>query len=309
MFSSFMPNFNIYGMQGNIGAQYFGYPQAFAPQTYINSCFTSPQFGIQNYNFNNPMQYNFMSNPNMGNFYSFNNEFAFQGLNNQFGFQRLNMNNPFAFQGYSYNQMSNPFAMFNSNNYFPFNNFYTNMINQSSQINSSKSGKQNSSNYSEALREKAKSYVGKVNSSAEGNALFSPKGYKDTAWYKKYGRWGWCCDFAVSCAKDAMGGKYPSNMITSSPDGLGGVAKKNGAYLTVPSSNKVKWVEENIKPGNIIHMKGKGDSGKHIAVVDYIKGGKIHAISGNSGGKVREVDYDINNTEIYGFIDVDRIAA
>ena len=98
-------------------------------------------------------------------------------------------------------------------------------------------------------------------------------------------------------------------MNTSSPDGLGGAAKKNNAYLAVPSSNREKWLQENIKPGNIIHMKGKGDSGRHIAIVDYVKGGKIHAISGNSSGKVREVDYDINTSGIFGFIDVDRLVA
>ncbi len=157
---------------------------------------------------------------------------------------------------------------------------------------------------------KAKSYIGKVNSSAEGNRLFSPAGYQNTSWYKKYGRWGWCCDFAVSCAKQALGNKYPRNMITSSPAGLADAADKNGAYLRVPASNKNSWLAQNIKPGDIIYMKGKGDSGKHIAVVESVGAdGRIKAVSGNLGGKVKSVNYNINTSGIYGFISLGRLSA
>lgn len=157
---------------------------------------------------------------------------------------------------------------------------------------------------------KAKSYVGVVNSTAQGNQLFSPKGYQNTGWYKKYGRWGWCCDFAVYCAKDTLGSKYPKDMVTSSPDGLAKAAQKHNAYLSVPSSNKNSWLANNIKPGDIIHMKGKGDSGKHIAVVESVdSNGNIKAVSGNSGGKVKSVNYNINTSGIYGFVSLQKIAA
>lgn len=157
---------------------------------------------------------------------------------------------------------------------------------------------------------KAKSYVGKVNSSAEGNRLFSPKGYQNTGWYRKYGRWGWCCDFAVSCAKDTLGSKYPKDMITSSPGGLAKKAEKHDAYLKVPSTNKSSWLSANIKPGDIIYMKGSGDSGKHIAVVESIgSNGEIKAVSGNSGGKVKNAKYNINSSGIYGFVSLGKLAA
>ena len=158
--------------------------------------------------------------------------------------------------------------------------------------------------------QKAKSYVGIVNSSSEGNRLFSPAGYQNTGWYKKYGRWGWCCDFAVYCAKATLGSKYPKDMITSSPASLAGKAKKHGAYLEVPSSDKNSWLVNNIRPGDIIYMKGNGDSGKHIAVVESVDAnGNVKAISGNSGGKVKNMKYNINTSGIYGFISLQKLAA
>ena len=159
---------------------------------------------------------------------------------------------------------------------------------------------------------KAKSYVGVVNSSAEGNRLFSPPGYKNTDWFKKHGSWGWCCDFAVSCAKDTLGSKYPKDMITSSPVTLVDKATENhNAYMTVPSTNKNSWLVANVKPGDIINMKGKGPSGKHIAIVESVdSNGKIRAINGNySGGRVLVDTFDINTSCIYGFISLDKIAA
>ncbi|MCR5266750.1 MAG: CHAP domain-containing protein [Cyanobacteria bacterium RUI128] len=160
------------------------------------------------------------------------------------------------------------------------------------------------------MSDKAHSYVGRVNSSAEGNRLFSPAGYQNTEWYRRYGRWGWCCDFAVHCAKDTLGSKYPRDMITSSPQGLATAAERHNAYLRVPSSDKASWLTTNVKPGDIIYMKGSGDSGKHIAVVNSVDAdGTIHATSGNSGGKVKEVTYNINKNEIYGFVSLSRLAA
>ena len=167
-----------------------------------------------------------------------------------------------------------------------------------------------SNNLRQSMVNKAKSYVGIVNSSYEGNRLFSPKGFQNTSWYKQYGKWGWCCDFAVHCAKSALGSKYPKDMITSSPIGLVKAASKHNAYLQVPNANKISWLKSNVAPGDIIYMKGRGVSGKHIAVVDHVgDNGKIYAVSGNSGGgKVKSVTYDINTSGIYGFVSLDKIA-
>ena len=166
------------------------------------------------------------------------------------------------------------------------------------------------SSVSSQMVHKAKSYVGVVNTSEEGNRLFSPKGYKNTQWYRQHGRWGWCCDFAVHCAKDTLGANYPKDMITSSPAGLVAAASKHNSYMSVPATNKNAWVKSNVKPGDIIYMKGSGDSGKHIAVVESVgANGKISAVSGNSKGKVRAVEYDVNKSGIYGFISLERLAA
>ena len=211
---------------------------------------------------------------------------------------------------FSNNNTNNYIPTFDSNNYFGLtnpipvpqqitsNNMVTPVPTAATGINSK-------------MVAKAKSYVGVVNCSQEGNRLFSPKGYKNTQWYKTHGRWGWCCDFAVHCAKDTLGSKYPKDMITSSPYGLMDAANKHGAYLKVPTSNKNNWLTNNIKPGDIIYMEGKGDSGKHIAIVESVgANGKINAISGNSGGgKVISTTFNINSSGIYVFISLNKLAA
>ena len=80
--------------------------------------------------------------------------------------------------------------------------------------------------------------------------------------------------------------------------------------MEVPTTNKNSWLASNVKPGDIIYMKGKGVSGKHIAVVESVdSSGNIKAVSGNSGGKVQAVTYNVNTSGIYGFISLDKIAA
>jgi hypothetical protein len=152
----------------------------------------------------------------------------------------------------------------------------------------------------------ANSYVGRVNSSAEGNRLFSPAGYKNTGWYRQKGRWGWCCDFAVHCLKQALGERFPKDMTTSSPGGLAKKARAHNAYMETPAANASSWIASNIKPGDIIYMKGRGDSGKHIAIFESISNGVIHAISGNYGGAVKK--HTIKKiSEVFGFVSVGKI--
>lgn len=234
---------------------------------------------------------------------AFNNS-IFTGYNFSLpSFMPFNFGNLFSFPSFSFPTFNFQMPQIS----FPMLNFATPSVSAGRSENT-ESSSTNCTDVNKKMVAKAKSYVGKVNSSEEGNRLFSPAGYKNTSWYKKYGRWGWCCDFAVHCAKDTLGSRYPKDMITSSPDGLMGAAEQHNAYLPVPSSNKNSWLSSNIKPGDIIYMVGKGDSGKHIAVVESVdEKGNIKAISGNSGGKVRNVTYNIATSGIYGFISLNKI--
>ena len=86
-------------------------------------------------------------------------------------------------------------------------------------------------------------------------------------------------------------------------------AEKHNAYLKVPSSNKNSWLASNVKPGDIIYMKGSGDSGKHIAVVESVdSSGNIKAISGG-GQVIKNAKYNINTSGIYGFVSLGKLAA
>ena len=165
-----------------------------------------------------------------------------------------------------------------------------------------------SSGLGQQVLSKAASYVGVVNSTAQGNELFSPAGYRNTQWFKSHGRWGWCYDFVKYCLKSVLGDKLPKKMAnSSSPHALKNYSE--GAYMSLPSSSKAEWVKANVKPGDPIYMKGKGDSGTHAAIFDHIEGNTIYAVSGNSSGKVRRVTYNVETSGIYGFVSVDKLAA
>ena len=256
--------------------------------------------------FNFGLNYNFYAPINMFNglnpFFNFNPSFSFfnntQGKFNNFPYTNMFLG------GNSGSPRISPETIFGSFTTKKTDSFITTTFAPTNPISTTQVN-----DIRQSMVRKANSYVGVVNSSREGNRLFSPKGYQNTEWYKKYGSWGWCCDFAVYCAKSTLGSSYPKDMITSSPAGLAKRAEKHNAYLQVPNTNKITWLQDNIKPGDIIYMKGCGVSGKHIAVVDHIgDNGEICAISGNSGGKVKIVNYNINTSGIYGFVSLDRIS-
>ena len=146
--------------------------------------------------------------------------------------------------------------------------------------------------------EKARSYIGKVNSDAEGNKLFSP------SWAK--GKWGWCADFATYVAKDIYGDKLPSGFKNSSPHLLVSWAKKHSCFNVPPSSNKGSWIANNVKPGDIMISSGKGVSKRHVAIVSKVNSdGSFETIDGNSGDMVRSVRRKASGT-YYGFISLDK---
>lgn len=137
----------------------------------------------------------------------------------------------------------------------------------------------------------AKSYIGKVNSDAEGNRLFSPGGRAQ----------GWCQDF-VSCMFKKSDANVPDIFKkTSSPIVARDEAIKRGAYVRNPKAN-------DLHAGDILVTEGKGPSGLHVGIVDKVENGKIYTVSGNSGNSVRESSYALNSSKVYGVIQTDKLA-
>lgn len=248
----------------------------------LNSYFTPfSGYSFNNFSFFNMPSFNFGWNVSPFNFGNFGNFWGGSTFN-------------------SYNNISifNNFAMPAFNNCW--NSFsYGDTFTRSSSTTKSKSTSGSSSGTGMSVLNKAMSYVGKVNSDAEGNRLFSPKNYKQTAWYKQKGRWGWCSDFATYCAAEALGSKYPSSMKTSSPAGLKAAAQHNDCWVNGWNSSA--------KPGDIILLPGKGDSGLHVAVIKSIDGnGKVTCVSGNCQNAVKISSY--NTSSVKGFVSIDKLA-
>ena len=151
---------------------------------------------------------------------------------------------------------------------------------------------------------KAQSYSW-VKSDYDGNRLFSPKNPDGSV----KTNWGWCCDFTVSVYKQVMGSKFPSSLNTSSPIVLKDNADKLGCYHKFPSSSRAEWAQQNIKPGDILIMSGKGPSKHHVAIVKSVHDGKIETISGNSGNAVKSVTYNASSASMYGVINLDKYMA
>jgi len=149
-----------------------------------------------------------------------------------------------------------------------------------------------------AIAAKARSFVDRVNSDAEGNRLFS--GGRNQAW---------CQDF-VSWTLGHTSDKFPRVMTTtSSPITFRNEADRRGCYYRMPSSNRKEWILANVKPGDVVVKDGKGASGLHVAIVTEVKSdGTIVVASGNSSDAVKERNYGLNTT-IYGIVDVEKLAA
>lgn len=244
---------------------------------------------FSNYSFNNFSFFNFPSF-NFGNFGSFDNfgNFGCFGCFGNFG----NFGNFWGAGNFNNNNISifNNFSMPAFDNCW--NNFsYGDTFTRSSSTTKSKSTSGSGSGTGMSVLNKAMSYVGNVNSDAEGVRLFSPAGSPSSR--------GWCCDFATYCASKALGSKYPKSMITGGPAVLKSKAIENGCWVNGWSSSA--------KPGDIILLPGKGVSGLHIAIIKSIDGdGKITAVSGNSSNKVKLSHY--STSSVKGFVSIDKLA-
>lgn len=142
------------------------------------------------------------------------------------------------------------------------------------------------------MLEHAKKYIGKVNSDAEGNRLFSPGGKAQ----------GWCYDFIRSMFIETNADVAKIFKTTSYPPDAKNEAIKQGAYVKNPKAS-------DLHPGDILVTEGKGPSGLHVGLVDRVENGKIYIVAGNSSkNSVSESSYALNSSKVYGVIQTDKLA-
>ena len=156
----------------------------------------------------------------------------------------------------------------------------------------------NSTSLQLSLADKAKSYLGKVNSDAEGNRLFSNG--KSQAW---------CADFVSYVTKETFGSKLPSSFKNfSSVSSLRQWGKNNGCYSEVPASGKADFIAKNVKVGDIMIEKDGGKS--HAGIVTKVNSdGSFETVEGNCGNKVAIQHYTADSLTLSGFISLDKYAA
>lgn len=144
----------------------------------------------------------------------------------------------------------------------------------------------------------ALSWVGKVNSDATGNRLFS-SGINQP----------WCADFVTYNTKKTFGSKLPSSFGSSSVYGLMNWGKENNCYLDLTaSSNKADYIASNVKPGDIMIEKRGGKS--HTGIVTKVNSdGSFETVEGNTSNKVATRRYTANSSTLSGFVSLDRYAA
>ena len=147
------------------------------------------------------------------------------------------------------------------------------------------------------LANKAKSYLGKVNSDAEGNRLFSPNAANQA----------WCADFVTYVTKDTFGSSLPSDFGSSSVSELRTWAENKNCYLSIPTSNKADFIKKNVKVGDIMIEKNDGKS--HTGIVTKVNSdGSFETVEGNCSNKVATKTYSADSTTLSGFISLEKYA-
>lgn len=255
----------------------------------INNLFT-PSFGVfQGFNlpiFNNilPFFNNFSWNmPSLFGFTPFSSGFTFPTNNTNIFAQPIqqpwNTGNFTDFSNYTFN--FNPTPLWNNTN-FGMSDTFTRSSNSSMRL---------------QLADKAKSYVGRVNSDREGNRLFS--GGKSQAW---------CADFVSYNIKQTYGSSLPSSFgHFSSVSELRKWGEQNNCYKQVPSSNKASYIANNVKVGDIMIEKNGGKS--HTGIVTKVNSdGSFETVEGNCSNKVAIQKYKATSPTLSGFISMDKYA-
>ena len=181
-----------------------------------------------------------------------------------------------------------------SNNIFSDYDITTPTINSDTFTRSKRSG----STLQLKLADKAKSYLGRINSDSEGNRLFS-NGVNQP----------WCADFVSYTIRETFGSKLPySFRHFSSVNGLREWGKSNGCYSEMPSSGKADYIAQNVKVGDIMIEKKGGKS--HTGIVTKVNSdGSFETVEGNCGNKVAAQHYTADSPTLSGFISLDRYTA
>ena len=145
------------------------------------------------------------------------------------------------------------------------------------------------------LVNKAKSYIGKVNSDSEGNRLFSGGRTRP-----------WCADFVAYNIKQTFGSKLPSSFSTlASVNSLRDWGKSNNCYMELPASQKANFIANNVKVGDIMIEKKGGKS--HTGIVTAVNAdGSFKVVEGNCSNKVKERNYSANSSTLSGFISMSK---
>ena len=139
------------------------------------------------------------------------------------------------------------------------------------------------------------SFVGVINSDAQGNAEFSPGGVSQA----------WCADFATTITKrayEAKGMQVPSGFGSSAVAGLRSWGQSNNVYLdTASSSNKGSTIAQNVKPGDLMIQKRNGAS--HTGIVTKVySDGSFDTVEGNSSDAVKTRHYTADSSVLSGFV-------
>ena len=139
------------------------------------------------------------------------------------------------------------------------------------------------------------SFVGVINSDAQGNAEFSPGGVSQA----------WCADFVTSITKrayEAKGMQVPSGCGSSAVAGLRSWGQSNNVYLdTASNSNKANAIAQNVKPGDIMIQERNGAS--HTGIVTKVySDGSFDTVEGNSSDAVKARHYTADSSVLSGFV-------
>lgn len=139
------------------------------------------------------------------------------------------------------------------------------------------------------------SFVGVINSDAQGNAEFSPEGVSQA----------WCADFVTSITKrayEAKGMQVPSGFGSSAVAGLRSWGQSNNVYLdTASNSNKANAIAQNVKPGDIMIQERNGAS--HTGIVTKVySDGSFDTVEGNSSDAVKARHYTADSNVLSGFV-------
>ena len=171
----------------------------------------------------------------------------------------------------------------------------------------SRTNKRNYGSLQEQYYKTALSFVGRINSDAEGNARFSN------------GRGNqWCADFASTLAYETFGNKLPAGFPDAKNHAISTMSikawgERHNRYLKLPSSNIASYIAQNVKPGDIMIISRGGGKG-HTAIVTKVNSdGTFETVGGNESNSVKKRTrqpqaYQSSGATLIGFVQMGDIA-